>query len=66
MKKKYNNDSPYFADWTTKKLKDEARGYDQMINQLGCYGTSDLRMYDGILAELNERGIEISSQITFS
>ena len=63
---KKNNDSPYFKDWTTKKLKDEAKAYDQMIYEVGCYGTSDLRMFDGICNELNERGVEISSQITFN
>jgi len=63
---KKDNNSPYFADWTTKKLKDEARAYDQMIYEVGCYGTSDLRMLDGICKELDERGVDITREIVFN
>lgn len=65
MAKKYNNESVYFADWTTAKLKSEARSYDQMIYEVQCYGTSDLRMLDGILAELDRRGVQSHRELAF-
>lgn len=55
-----------FSDWTTEKLKDEAKGYYQAISQHEYYGTSDLRMYDGICEELDNRGIEINTQLSFN
>ena len=64
-KKVYNNQSSKFADWTTKKLKDEAKGYHQSIYEHECYGSSDLQMYDGILQELSNRGIEPQTSLTF-
>ncbi len=57
--KKHNNSSPYFKDWTTKKLKEEAISYYQTIYEVECYGTSDLRMLNGIMIELENRGVEI-------
>ena len=56
--KKYNDGSKYFSDWTTKKLKQEAKGYYQTIHQIGCYGVRDLIALDRILIELSNRGIE--------
>jgi len=64
--KKYNNKSVYLKDWTTSKLKQEAKGYYQSIYEVECYGSSDLQIYDGILNELYFRGIEISSQLNFN
>lgn len=65
--KKYNNESIYFKDWTTKKLKEEARSYDSLINgEHACYGMSDLRMYSGICDELENRGVSITSEIAFN
>jgi hypothetical protein len=64
MAKKYNNNSHKFADWTTQKLKDEARGYHQTIYEIGCYGTKDLMNYDGVVAELENRGYEIGESLT--
>jgi hypothetical protein len=66
MKKIYNDDSDCFADWTLRKLKDEARSYDQMIHEVGCYGMSDLKNNSGILAELDRRGVEMFSRLTFN
>jgi len=63
---KKNNDSDKFADWTTAKLKQEAVSYHQTIYEVGCYGRSDLMMYDGILAELDNRGINISTKLSFN
>jgi len=54
--KKYNNKSKYFKDWTTKKLKEEAVVYDQMIYDVGCYGTRDMIALDRICEELYKRG----------
>lgn len=59
MKKKYNNDSDLLADWTTKKIKEELAGYVELIDVIGCYGSSDVRMLYGIESELYSRGIEL-------
>jgi hypothetical protein len=66
MRKKYNDNSKNFADWTTKKLKDEYLGYHELIHKIGCYGISDLRMFDGIGMELDERGITIDLTPAFN
>ncbi len=69
MKKIYNDKSDKFSDWTTKKLKAEARSYNELIyGENSCYGTSDLRNYDSVLFELAGRGIEInhSRVLTFN
>lgn len=65
MTKKYNNDSIYFKDWTTQKLKKEAIAFDQMIYQIECYSTHDLIAYQGICNELERRGVEIKTNIYF-
>lgn len=65
MKKIYNDQSPKFSDWTTKKLKDEASAYYQSIYVHECYGMSDLRHYDGICSELSDRGIEPKTKLYF-
>jgi len=64
--KKYNNKSKYFKDWTTKKLKMEATIYDHMIHSIECYGTRDVVALMGISKELEKRGINIGSKISFS
>ena len=64
--KKYNNDSLNFKDWTTKKLKEEAVSYDEMINRVQCYGTNDVHNSIGIAIELDRRGIEVGSKIVFN
>jgi hypothetical protein len=61
----------YFVDtdyenWTTTKLKQEAKGYDTLINTIQCYGMSDLRKYEGILQELENRGVEVFSKLEFN
>ena len=60
-----NNNSKFFKDWTTQKLKDEAQALDQAIYDFECYGTKDLIMYDGICAELKKRGIEPTLKLAF-
>ena len=42
MKRKYNDDSIYFKDWTTKKLKQEAIAADHSIHVTECYGISEV------------------------
>lgn len=68
MKKKYNNESPVFAEWTTKKLKQESKDYHQTIYEVGCYGSSDIRRLEGILKELDSRGVDftISTRLSFN
>jgi hypothetical protein len=63
---KKNNDSPYFKNWTTKKLKEEAVSYDELINGVGCYGKRELICLQGILAELEDRGVEIINKLSFN
>ncbi len=66
MRKKYNNKSNYFRDWTNKKLKDEAMSYDELIHgEASCYGMSDLKNYSGILQELDSRGITGHTKLSF-
>jgi len=62
---KYNNDSEFFKDWTTAKLKDAAKGLHQAIYEIECYGIRDIRMLDGILSELRERGVEPKTSLEF-
>lgn len=62
-----NNNSIYYKDWTIKKLKDTAREYDDMIHgQNPCYGSHDIQILDGVLAELDKRGVQVNSQLTFN
>ena len=64
---KHNNKSKYFKDWTTAKLKKEALIYDELIHgPMPCYGMSDIMRLDGILAELDKRGITINTTLTFN
>ena len=63
---KRNNNSTDIRDWTTKKLKDEARGYHQSIYVSECYGSSDLHMYDAILSELDNRDIAMHTELSFN
>jgi len=62
---KHNNKSRFFKDWTTKKLQEEAIGYYDLIYNLECYGTRDLKALDGISAELNKRGVESYTTLSF-
>ncbi len=65
-RKKYNDESDKFADWTTKKLKQQAISYDDAIyGENSCYGTSDILILEGILNELDRRGIDTSKHLTF-
>ena len=62
-----NNDSSFFKDWTTKKLKEYFMSLDELIyGEHSCYGTRDLRMYDGVQIELHNRGVSISSKVVFN
>ncbi len=64
--KRYNNKSKFFADWTTKKLKDEAISYDELINgEASCYGRRDMMAFDGIMNALRDRGIEGITKLVF-
>ena len=62
---KYNDKSRFFKEWTTKKLKNEAISYYDMIYNLECYGVKDVMALEGITAELNERGIEDFTTLAF-
>jgi hypothetical protein len=60
---KKNNDSIYFKDWTTAKLRAEAKSYYQSIYEIESYGSSDIQMLAGITEELDNRGIQMSTSI---
>jgi len=65
MKKKYNNNSLLFADWTTAKLKSEAKAYYFMVNVEECYSTKDAIMLEALLGELARRGVEAKTDLVF-
>jgi len=65
MKKIYDDQSNKFSDWTTKKLKEEAKAYHQTIYRIECYGTRDLIAYSGICQELSNRGVEPKTKLYF-
>ena len=46
--------------------KEEARSYDQLINQVECYGKNDVHASIGIEMELGNRGVEIHREIAFN
>lgn len=65
-KTKRNNESTHFADWTTQKLKREAKSYHELIyGPASCYGRSDLFNFDGIMRELDARGIQPINRLEF-
>uniref|UniRef100_A0A6H2A615 Uncharacterized protein n=1 Tax=viral metagenome TaxID=1070528 RepID=A0A6H2A615_9ZZZZ len=66
MPQKYNDNSNEYKDWTTKKLKQEAKDYHEIIhNDHSCYGKQEFFALDGILHELDSRGITPQNNLTF-
>jgi hypothetical protein len=65
MPKKINNASESFKDWSTEKLKEEAKSLYQSIHIIECYNVKDLINYDSILTELSNRGIEPKLTLEF-
>ena len=61
----FNNESEYFADWTTQKLLKEAKALAQMINVAECYSSGDVRDMMGVTMELQERGYETVARSSF-
>jgi hypothetical protein len=47
-------------DMTNKELFKEFEAYDQMINNIGCYGVRDMIYYNRILEEINIRDLRIT------
>jgi hypothetical protein len=65
-RKKRNDDSPKFADWTTKKLKQYAISYNEAIyGENSCYGTRDILILEGILNELENRNVSTTKTFQF-
>jgi hypothetical protein len=60
-----DNNSAYYKDWTTEKLKDEYRQYYSMVYEIECYGVRDMMTLMGIEAELFSRGIEPKTSVHF-
>jgi hypothetical protein len=48
-----------YEEMTLKELKEELRDLHDSIYRFGCYGTSDVRMYEATIAELAKRGYEV-------
>ena len=66
MKKKYNNNSTKFSDWTTKKLKQWALELDDCIyGENSCYGVRDMINLSGVLQALEDRGVVMKSRSYF-
>lgn len=63
---KKDDSSPYFKDWTKRKLVDEYKGTYQLIHEVGCYGCSDLRYLDGLENEIARRGYQVSTSVDVS
>lgn len=63
---KRNDNSCYFKNWTTKKLKREAKAYHYSIYEIECFGTKDIIALNGILKELRNRGVEPMNKLTFN
>ena len=49
-------------DMTDKQLIEEFEQYDQMINQVQCFGTKDLYWFEDLRREINSRGFDIISK----
>jgi len=64
-KKKCNDESKSFEDWTTKKLKEWAVGLHQSIYEIECYGSKDIQNYYGVVGELERRGISVNEKLYF-
>lgn len=62
---KYNNDSQFFKDWTTSKLKKEAKVFHQSIYVIESHGMKDIFTLSGILDELKTRGHTPNTTLTF-
>lgn len=63
---KKNNDSPHYKDWTMKKLKSEAKSLHCCIYVSESYGPRDVITLDGILQELEKRGVTMQVEINFN
>lgn len=63
--KKFNDKGAKIADWTTKKLKQEAKRCDELIYKVECYGTRDMIMLDRILVELENRNVKVRAELVF-
>jgi len=62
MSKKYNDNSLDITEWTLKKLKQEYRQTDNIVNgQCACYGKHDLFYLSKLIIELDNRGKTIIS-----
>lgn len=66
MKKIYNDESRIIKEWSTKKLKAEARTYyDLIYGEYPCYGTRDLIAYNEIMDTLASRRVTVSLSLEF-
>ena len=66
MKKKYNDNSTKFSEWTTRKLKQWALELDDCIyGENSCYGVSDMINLDGIMTELGKRKVVMKNKSYF-
>ena len=67
MRNKRNDESSRLQDWTTKKLKSYALSLHESIYGINsCHGVSDLILYESIIGELENRGVECGTQQVFN
>lgn len=51
------------SEMSNEQLASEYEGMHQLINDVGCYGTRDLRWFDTLEHEINKRGGEIHQTV---
>lgn len=54
-----------FKKWPTKALQVEAKSLHHLINVVDCFGSRDVLNLEGILVELERRGIEGHTTLNF-
>ena len=50
-------------EMTKKELIDEYLGYDQLINDIGCFGTKDVIYFYQLEGEILKRGYKIKTMV---
>ena len=67
-KKKYNDNSKSVSDWSSNRLKSEARALYFVVNDdyLGCFNSRDLLLLDQVMNELGRRGYDVKENLTIS
>lgn len=65
-RRKYDNNSVDYHQWTTKRLKEVFQELHQSIEVVECFSVSDLTMYELINRELGRRKVTATTAVVFS